>query len=198
MQERRSNSDRSQTTREALLRAARDLFVQRSYAGTGTPDLVAAAGVTRGALYHHYADKRALFQAVIEREAAAVATAVRRAVSDDDPPLEALLTGSEAFLDAMAVPGRTRLLLIEAPAVLGRDTMARIDADNGGLTLREGLAAAMTAGVIRRLPLDAATELLSSAFDRAALAIEAGSDREEWRAVLDALMEGLQTQPNQR
>ncbi|MGK9169404.1 TetR/AcrR family transcriptional regulator; helix-turn-helix transcriptional regulator [Inquilinus limosus] len=189
--ERRTNRERSDRTQAALIAAARRLFVERGYAETGTPELVAAAGVTRGALYHHFADKQALFLAVIEAEAAAVAGEIERAAPADLPPAEALARGGDAFLRAMAVPGRTRLLLIEAPAVLGRETLDRIDARHGGRTLREGLAAAMAAGVLRPLPLEAAAQLLGAAYDRAALAIASGADPAEWQTVLAALIDGL-------
>ena len=189
--DRRTNRDRSDRTQAALIAAARGLFVERGYAETGTPELVAAAGVTRGALYHHFADKQALFQAVVEAEAAAVAEEIERATPADLPPLEALMEGGDAFLRAMAVPGRTRLLLVEAPAVLGRERLDEIDARHGGRTLREGLAAAMAAGALRPLPLDAAAQLLGAAYDRAALAIVGGADPGECRAVLAALVDGL-------
>ena len=73
MQERRSNSNRSQETCSALLGVARRLFIEKGYAATGTPEVVEQAGVTRGALYHHFKDKQALFQAVAEAEAAQIA-----------------------------------------------------------------------------------------------------------------------------
>jgi AcrR family transcriptional regulator len=189
--DRRSNKDRSEATRAALIAAARGLFVQRGYADTGTPELVAAAGVTRGALYHHFADKQALFHAVVEAEARIVADAIERATPAGLPPIEALSRGGDAFLDAMAAPGRTRLLLVDAPAVLGRDTLDEIDERHGGRTLREGLAAAMDSGVLRLLPVRATAQLLGAAFDRAALAIAGGADRAEWRAVIAALIDGL-------
>lgn len=195
-QGRRTNRDRSDRTQAALIAAARGLFVERGYAETGTPDLVAAAGVTRGALYHHFADKQALFKAVVEAEAAAVASEIEQAAPADLAPVEALTEGGEAFLRAMAVPGRTRLLLIEAPAVLGREVLDEIDARHGGRTLREGLAAAMAAGVLRPLPPDAAAQLLGAAYDRAALAIVGGADPAECRAVLAALIDGLRPRPS--
>ena len=189
--ERRSNRDRTDATRRELVAAARKLFTEKSYAETSTPEIVAAAGVTRGALYHHFADKQALFRAVVEQEAAEVASEIESAAPASLGARDALVAGSDAYLAAMRAPGRTRLLLLDGPAVLGRAGMDEIDARHGNRTLREGLAAAMRAGAIAALPLDALTALLAAAFDRAALAIEAGADAEDYRAVLAALLDGL-------
>ena len=194
--QRRSNLDRTESTRRELVVAARRLFTGKSYAETGTPEIVAEAGVTRGALYHHFADKQALFQAVVEREAEAIAAEIDRAAPETLPAIAALIAGGDAYLAAMREPGRTRLLLIDGPAVLGRAVVDAIDARHGTRTLREGLAAAMRAGAIRRLPLDALTSLLAAAFDRAALSTEAGADLSETRAALVALIEGLTTPRN--
>ena len=188
---RRSNRDRTEATRADLVRAARKLFTEKSYAETGTPEIVAAAGVTRGALYHHFADKQALFAAVVEQEAAAVAAEIDDASPPSLSARDALIAGSDAYLAAMQAPGRTRLLLIDGPAVLGRAGMDAIDDRHGNRSLREGLVAAMRAQSIARLPVDALTALLAAAFDRAALAIEAGAPAEDYRAVLMALIDGL-------
>lgn len=188
---RRSNRERTEATRTALIGAARRLFVDKSYAETGTPEIVAAAGVTRGALYHHFADKQALFRAVVDAEARAVANEIEQAAPSGLAPLEALKRGGEAFIAAMAKPGRTRLLLLDGPAVLGRAAMDEIDAAHAARTLKEGLAAAMETGAIRKLPLDALTAQLSAIFDRAALAIECGASADDQREVLSAIVDGL-------
>ncbi|MCT8991235.1 TetR/AcrR family transcriptional regulator [Chelativorans sp. SCAU2101] len=188
---RRSNRERSDETREKLIEAARQLFVEKSYAETSTPEIVAAAGLTRGALYHHFADKQALFKAVVEREAQRVAEEIERQAGRASSPAEALTLGGDAFLAAMAVPGRTRLLLLDGPAVLGRAVMDEIDGRHGNRTLRDGLAAAMQAGAVRALPLEPLTALLAAAYDRAALAIETGADAESFRTVLAALIRAL-------
>lgn len=188
---RRSNRDRTEATRAELIAAARRLFIEKSYAETGTPEIVAAAGLTRGALYHHFTDKQALFHAVIDNEAAAVAAEIERATPADLAPRDALIAGSDAYLDAMRVPGRTRLLLLDGPAVLGRRTMDEIDSRHGNRTLHEGLTAAMDAGALRKLPAEALTFLLAALFDRAALAVEAGVSAADCRAVLVALVDGL-------
>ncbi|TGQ16756.1 MULTISPECIES: TetR/AcrR family transcriptional regulator [unclassified Mesorhizobium] len=192
---RRSNRDRTEATRADLIRAARKLFTEKSYAETGTPEIVAEAGVTRGALYHHFADKQALFGAVVEQEAAAVAAEIDEASPPSLSARDALIAGSDAYLEAMRAPGRTRLLLLDGPAVLGRTAMDEIDNRHGNRSLREGLVAAMRAQQLTRLPAEALTALLAAAFDRAALAIEAGAPAEDYRAVLIALMDGLSPVP---
>ena len=191
---RRSNRERTEATRGDLLAAAKKLFVEKGYGDTSTPEIVASAGVTRGALYHHFADKRALFHAVVEEEAAAVADEIEKATPDTLGPRDALLTGGLAFFNAMAVSGRTRLLLLDGPAILGRETMDGIDSRHGTRTLREGIAMAMRSGAMKKLPLDAVTALLSAAFDRAALAIETGASARDYLKSLEALIDGLMTE----
>ena len=140
---RRSNRERSDETRERLIEAARRLFVDKSYAETGTPEIAREAGVTRGALYHHFADKQALFAAVVEREASTVADEIERHTTTSSTATIALIEGGEAYLKAMAAPGRTRLLLLDGPAVLGRSGMDEVDNRHGNRTLKQGLEAAM-------------------------------------------------------
>jgi len=188
----KSNKERTEATRADLLGAARTLFIDRGYADTATPDIVAAAGVTRGALYHHFEDKKALFRDVVEREAAAVAAEVDAASPDSLPALEALIKGGEAYLAAMREPGRTRLLLLDGPAVLGRTEMDAIDNRHSTRSLKAGITFAVREGAMpRALPVDAVTALLSAAFDRAALAVEAGGDAEQYRRGMEAILEGL-------
>lgn len=188
--ERRSNRDRTAEMRARLVAAARRLFVDKGYAETGTPEVVAAAGVTRGALYHHFPDKRALFRAVVEAEAEAVATDITAAATDGDA-LADLLSGARAYLAAMAAPGRTRLLLVEAPAVLGAAEARAIDGGHAERTLHEGLAAAIADGALPALPIGALTSLLSAMFDRAALDEAAGGGHGESLVVIEAVLAGL-------
>ncbi|MGE0281226.1 MAG: TetR/AcrR family transcriptional regulator [Rhizobiaceae bacterium] len=188
----KSNKERTEATRTDLLAAARKLFIERGYADTATPDIVAAAGVTRGALYHHFEDKKALFRAVAEREAEAVAAEVDAASPDSLPALEALIKGGEAYLAAMRQPGRTRLLLLDGPAVLGRAEMDAIDDRHSTRSLKAGITFAVREGAMpKSLPIDAITALLSAAYDRAALAVEAGGDAEEYRFGMETLLEGM-------
>jgi AcrR family transcriptional regulator len=189
--ERRSNPDRSQAMRDRLLVAARKLFLAQGFAATSTPAVVQAAGVTRGALYHHFADKTALFAAVVEREAAEVATAIRRAGPAGATPLDRLLAGAGAYLGAMAEEGRARLLLVQGPAVLGQAAMRAIEARHGDGTLREGLAEAMADGSLPALPLEPLTSLLGAMFERAALDAAEGANADDLLRSVGAILVGL-------
>ncbi|QRM44103.1 TetR family transcriptional regulator [Rhizobium sp. BG4] len=183
----RTNRERTEQTQQALIAAARRLFVDKGYAETATPDIVSAAGVTRGALYHHFEDKRALFRAVIEQEAERVAEEIESRSADAQSPRDALLSGASAYFDAMAAEGRTRLLLLEAPAVLGAEASA-IDRENAEESLRRGLATMLPAAGVQLGPL---TSLLSAAFDRAAIEIEQGGVRKDYERAIASLLDGL-------
>lgn len=188
---RRSNKDRTQATRAALIAAGRALFVERSYGEIGTPEIVSRAGLTRGALYHNFADKRALFAAVVDAEAEAVACDIERSSPAGTSAMEALMAGGRAYLDAMAVPGRTRLLLLDGPAVLGHAEAKSIDMCHSARTLRDGLAHAIAAGALPGLALGPLTAMISAAFDSAALDIAAGGSRKDWEIVLETMFRGL-------
>lgn len=178
----RSNPERTAATRLSLLDAARELFVAKGYGDTSTPEICAAAGITRGALYHHFVDKRDLFRQLLAREAEAVRADIEAAAPAARPAAEALLAGSEAYLDAMRVPGRTRLLLIEGPAVLGLAELEALDAASAAASLAEGLKACGVDGAGVRVA--ALAPLLSAAFDRAALQMESGADARATRTAM--------------
>ena len=190
---RRSQEQRRADTQRALLGAARQMFGAKGYAATGTPEIVAAAGVTRGALYHHYADKLALFQAVVEQEHALVAMTINAATAGDDEPgpVKALMAGGDAFLDAMREPGRRQILLVDAPAVLGRTRLDSIDGRYGLRTLIAGVTAAVDAKAIKALPVLPLAHLLNALFDRAAMA--EADELADYRKTIKALLRGLKT-----
>lgn len=188
----RTQEDRSQTTRTALLSAARDLFAAKGYSGTGTPEIVAAAGVTRGALYHHFSDKKELFTAVVEAEHQLVALAVNEAAygPESEPgPIKALTRNAEAFLSAMQDKGRLRILALDAPAVMDREALDAIEARHGLRPLIEGIKAAMAAEALRELPVEPLVRLFAAALYRAALAPK--SEADTYRKTVRALIRGL-------
>jgi len=188
---RKSNRDRTEATRTALLNAARILFVDKGFAETGTPEIVNEAAVTRGALYHHFKDKTDLFRAVYLAEAEAVAAAVLKGSEAPSSALEALMSGADAYFTAMKENGRARLMLIEAPAVLGSEEIEKIDRETGGEELLKGLELAQAHGALLGVPLAELAVQLSSAFDKAALAIAEGANEENHKKAIKAMLKGL-------
>jgi AcrR family transcriptional regulator len=194
---RRTQAERSAATRGALVAAARRLFAERGYAAVGTPEVAAAAGVTRGALYHQFADKADLFLAVYEQVEQEVTARIGElvAAAGARDPLAALTAGAEAFLDLCAEPEITRIALLEAPAVLGWETWRAIGLKYG-LGLTEAiLRAAMDAGSIAEQPTRPLAHVLLGALDEAALYVARAADpvaaREDMRRVLTGIVRGL-------
>ena len=188
---RRSNKERTESMRLALMVAARALFVEKGYADTATPEIASAAGVTRGALYHHFEDKKALFAAVVADEARQVGVEIEAKAAGSSNARNALLEGARGYFDAMAVPGRTRLLLLEGPAILGLHSLQDIDVEHVEGSLKAGLSDLLAANGKDAALLDAFAQLLSAAFDRAALAIEAGGRRDDYETAITALIDGI-------
>ncbi len=194
--ERRTQAERTEATRGALMAAARRLFTERGYDAVGTEEIVRAAGVSRGALYHHFGGKRDLLEAVYERLEAESTERVARVVlgSELHSPLQAMKAGIGAFLDECAEPELQRIALHDAPAVLGWDRWREIAAANGLGLIEASLAAAIEAGEIRDLPVKPMAHLLLGALDEAAMLVARSEDpgsRAEVTAVLLALLESF-------
>ena len=183
--------ERSRATRERLLTHARTLFGERGYAAVGTEEIVRAAGVTRGALYHQFRDKEALFEAVVEAvEADTTATAASEAAGASDA-LGELRAGARAFLAVCADPEVERILLLDAPAVLGWDRWREIGLRHGLGLVAAVLEAGMDAGTIARQPVTALAHLLLGAIDEGAMLVARSPDREAARADVEAVLERL-------
>ena len=189
MQEKMTNADRRQKTLAALLSAARELFLEKGYPDTGTTEVVKCADVTRGALYHHFKDKQALFHAVIEMEAKQIAQEIAKRSRSSGTPLQVLLDGTRAYLTTMREPGRIRLMLLDGPAILGPEVMRKIDLESGGMELRDGLAAAMGPEATEEFVAITA-DLLSAMLERAVLAGSA-SDYAAYEVVVISLIRRL-------
>lgn len=172
-------TDRSTATRAQLVKAARELFGKRPYADVGTEEIVRRARVTRGALYHHFADKRDLFRAVHEQMEAELVAEIGRqlaaGISGDDP-LGALRTGVRTFLDACADPSFARITLVDAPAVLGWEEWRRIDEVHALGLIVAGLEGAMDAGALRRQPLRPLAQLMLGTMGEAGLLVANSHD----------------------
>ncbi len=187
---RRSNAQRTEETRASLVAAARAQFVKKGFTETSTPEIVKAANVTRGALYHHFKDKTDLFRTTVQAEAEAVAAEIEQHTSANMAPLEAMIEGSTAYFKALSRPGRAQLLLIDGPAVLGPAEMRQIDRMTGGEELRLGLQDLVDRG-IADIPVNASADLISAMFDRAALAIAMGEPAQPYKAAMDKLIRAL-------
>lgn len=155
-----TKAEQSDATRRALIDAARKLFAENGFAETGTEAVVQAAGVTRGALYHHFRDKTALFQAVYEDLEVQLVGRVEEAVSGLTDPLKVLRRGTDAFLDACLDPAVIRVVLLEGPSVLGWECWREIDQKYGLGMIQLTLEMAMKAGAIRKAPLEALAHVL--------------------------------------
>src|SRR5438067_13352134 len=113
-------ADQSEATRAALIGAARELFAARGYGAVATEEIVRAAGVTRGALYHHFAGKMELFEAVYEEvERELLESIAASAVAEATDPVQVLRAGARGFFTACEDPAVQRIALIDAPSVLG-------------------------------------------------------------------------------
>jgi len=180
-----TKAEQSDATRRALIDAARTLFAEHGFADTATEAVVQAAGVTRGALYHHFKDKTALFRAVYEDLEEQLVMQVAASVGNVRDPLRVLKKGAEAFLDACLDPAVTRVVLLEGPSVLGWELWREIDQAYGLGLITHTLEAAMAAGAIRKAPLEPLAHvllgglvegamLLANAEDKAASRVEVG------------------------
>jgi AcrR family transcriptional regulator len=158
-----------QRTRAKLIAAGRKLFAARGFAETSTEEIVAAAGVTRGALYHQFADKTALFAAVFEAVAEDVQASVERVADIAGGAVEALKAGSIAFVEAATHRAVRRIYLIDAPSVLGWAAWRALDAELSMASLRQGIDAALTETVTSGADAEGLTQFLSGALNELAL-----------------------------
>jgi AcrR family transcriptional regulator len=178
MQEMRTAKEmRAAETRAALLAVARRLFSRKGYAATGTEEIVAAAKVTRGALYHHFADKRALFDALVETIAEEIFVSVEKAAVAKRSAVDGLIAGCRAYIDACLAPDVRRIYIVDAQSVLGPKRWREIEAAQpvGSLAdgVREALAETRGAGI----DANALAVLLSGALDEAVLHLVNNDDK---------------------
>jgi len=185
--QRRTNEEWSTETRAALMAAARAAF-EHGYDEASIESIAAAASLTKGAVYHHYQDKRALFRAVFESVEEEIVQSIERAALKQATPYDGLLRGCEAFLDAVLEERAARIVLVDGPRVLGWKVWREIDARTGGLSLRRGLKAAMEAGQIVRTDVDAMATLISGGLNECALlCAESGASQRRRAAAGKAL-----------
>ena len=195
---RRTQTERSTRTQQALLTAARRLWGERGYADVGTPEIAEAAGVTRGAMYHQFADKTALFEAVLETLEEEVMQRLAQDVAAAGPKTaaDAIYAAADAWLDIAREPEVRQLMLLDAPSVLGWDGFRELSQRYALGMTEELLGAAIEAGELRRQPVRPLATVMLAALDEAAMSIASSEeDEEDVRTVVHNLIEGLLTNP---
>jgi AcrR family transcriptional regulator len=187
-----------QATRQALVDAAAELFGQTGYAATSIDEIVAAAGVTKGAMYHHFPDKEALFKAVFERVQQQVSDTVAAEFLQLEP-WEALESGCQLWIDAHLDPAVRQIALTDARAVLGWDAAREVETRFSAVALRGALRKAMRAEVIAIQPLRPLALMLTGALSEACLYVAQADDtdtaRDEVSNLIGSVLSGLRVRP---
>lgn len=155
-------------SRTKLIAAARALFEQDGYAATSTEALLVATGLTRGALYHHFRDKKDLFVAVCEAVHAELSAAIDAAADAQASLPDQLLAGALAWIDAVSHPGPRQVLLIDGPSVLGAQAWAELDGRHGYQQLHAVVAEILAPAGLPALEVDACASALNGAINELA------------------------------
>jgi len=191
----RTQAERRAATRAALVAAGRDLFGARGYDAVSSEEIVAAAGVTRGALYHHFDGKAGLFAAVPEQVEGEIVAGFDLSALADGDPLGALIAAAAQFLDLSLDPTLQRNTLLDGPAVLGWEHWHEVEQRHGLGLIEAALNAAAAAGQLRPLPVPEVALMLLGALMEAALQLARADDQPAARdravAAVTALLDGL-------
>jgi AcrR family transcriptional regulator len=169
-------AERRAATTEAILKAGRRLFGERGFAATTIDDIAKAAQVAKGAVYHHFATKEAVFEAVFDGVSNDLVADIDRAVRTEKDVLAAMVAGTQHYFAACAKGATCQIILRDGPAVLGWERWREIDAQHFGGKFPRALTAAMDAGLIARQPIEPLSRLLLGAATEAAVACAGRSD----------------------
>lgn len=187
--------EQGQATRRDLLAIATRLFVAHGYQGTSIEAVLREAGISRGALYHHFAGKEALFEAVLDQVEADIAQRVAKAGGGTRDPVEALRAGCHAWLRLARDPTVRRIALVDAPSVVGWEKWRAMDERYAFGLLKGALANAAAAGRVRPELVDVLAHMLLAALAEVALVIARAKDSKAavraGQAAVDALLDGL-------
>ena len=199
---RRTQAERTEATRGALIAAARELFAERGYAAVGTEEIVRAAGVTRGALYHHFEGKPDLFRAVFEQLEGELAERFATEALSRADPWEAMLAGIDMYLEISADPAMHRIGLIDAPAVLGWQGWREVGARYSLGLIELGVKNLIDAGITEPQPVEPLAHAVLGTLSEAGLYVAQAEDvdvaREQMSQVLRGMLDGLRTGPAAR
>lgn len=183
----RATKEQSEATARTVLVTAQELFAKHGYEAVGLEQVAADAGVTRGAVYHHFGSKKGLFEAVLDEAQSQVSAAITQAAPGEG--WDAIEAGCKAFLRASISPGVRRIMLVDAPAVLGWTTWRRSDARHSARLLEEGLESLIGPEEDR----GAIAALLSGAMNEAAMWIAEGGDIASAERALSRVLRSLRS-----
>ena len=187
---RRTQAQRRASTRRALLDAARSLFAEKGYHGTAAEEIVGHAGLTRGALYHHFEDKRDLFRVVVDEMEGEIDEEIEAAERAEPGLPEAVMAGYRAFIDAVLDPEMRRTFFLDGPSVLGWE-WREIDARHAVGKIEEGLEALIAEGFVEPQPVGPLARLINGTLLEAAFFVAASEDPEAARDEVWGAMERL-------
>ena len=202
----RLRARQAEATRQQLVDVARQLFTERGYARTSIEDIIERAGVARGALYHHFPGKDALFAAVYQVVQAEVAAAVVAAALTADDPAQAVYTGLSAFLDACLDPEFRQIVVLDSVPVLQRQVWENAStehtehsehSDHSELDMLSQVLTPLAAAYLPGLDMQALAHVALGGLYGAALYIARSPEPATARAaadvVLDTLITGLRS-----
>jgi AcrR family transcriptional regulator len=199
MQVKSRKQEQSEATKAALISVARGLFAEKGYADTSTEEIVQGAGVTRGALYHHFRDKEDLFEATFEQVETEVTQRLMLASAQGatgGDQWQGLLAGVRAFLEECRVPEVQQIVLLDAPSVLGWQRWREIEAKYGFGLVKTALQGAMDSGLIARQPVDPLAHMLLGALTEAGMMTARArndAERAEIEQTVTAILGALRT-----
>ncbi|MCP3459989.1 TetR/AcrR family transcriptional regulator [Bradyrhizobium sp. CCGUVB23] len=169
-------AERRAATTEAILTVARRLFGTQGFVATTMDDIADGARVAKGAVYHHFKTKEAVFAAVFDEVSRDLVAEINRAVRAEKDVLAAMVAGTQHYFAATAKGPTGQIILRDGPAVLGWERWREIDAQHFGGEMPRALAAAMDAGLIARQPIEPLARLLLGAVTEAAVACAGRAD----------------------
>ncbi len=188
----------SASTKRALVDVASELFTKRGYAGTSLDEIVSGARVTKGALYHHFSGKQALFEAVFETVEAEATAAIRKAVRDHDDPWEKALSGLRAFLDVVQQPGYRRIVIQEGPAILGYERFREQEERSTFGIVQEIVSSVLESYDLEPSMVETFSRIFFGAMSAAGTAVSSADDSERASAEVETaiafILGGLQQQ----
>jgi AcrR family transcriptional regulator len=183
--------ERGRATRERLIEAGREQFGARGYDGASLDAILAAAGVKRGALYHHFESKQELFDAVLDREIAQIAARIAKAAGAATDPVESLRIGCRTWLRMALDPEVQRIVLLDPPSVVGWTRWRELDEVHTLGGLRRNLELIADQGRLADGDIDLFAHMVLASLSEAALLIASAEKPRSALKVGEAAVETL-------